>query len=465
MRTAEVVVCGAGIGGIAAAHELAVVRGVPDVVIVDDQPPLTVTSDKSTECYRDWWPQPAMAALMGRSIARMEALAAETGNAFAMNRNGYVYVTGTAEGAAALVAGAEATAALAPPLGPGPLRVHRGTAGDPAWPETPWERLDPALRGADLTLEPALVRERYPFLAADVRGLLHARRCGWVSAQQLGMVLLERARAAGVQLVKGRVTGLEVDAGGVRSVRVESGAGIDAHGQEIATRCVVAAPGPGLPDFVRLAGLDLPVFCELHAKVTFDDVLGVLPRHIPMVIWTDPIALEWSPEERRELAADPALAYLLGPLPPAAHFRPEGGEGSRKLLLLWAFDVAPVPPVEPPTFPPWLAEVVVRGVARMVPAFGVYLERMRRPFVDGGYYTKAPDNRPLVGPTAAPGLYLLAALSGYGIMAAMGAAELLAAHLLDKAPPAWAADLAPARFDDPAYRAQLASAAAGAGQL
>ena len=101
MRSAEVVVVGAGIGGIAAAHELAVARGVRDVVIVDDRPPLTVTSDKSTECYRDWWPQPAMAALMGRSIARMEALAAETGNAFAMNRNGYAYVAGSEESAAA----------------------------------------------------------------------------------------------------------------------------------------------------------------------------------------------------------------------------------------------------------------------------------------------------------------------------------------------------------------------------
>ena len=81
MRSAEVIVVGAGIGGIAAAHELAVVRGVRDVVIVDDQPPLTVTSDKSTECYRDWWPQASMAALMGRSIERLEALAVETGNA------------------------------------------------------------------------------------------------------------------------------------------------------------------------------------------------------------------------------------------------------------------------------------------------------------------------------------------------------------------------------------------------
>ncbi|HEV8632340.1 MAG TPA: FAD-dependent oxidoreductase [Thermoanaerobaculia bacterium] len=455
MRSAEVVVCGAGIAGIAAAHELATRHGVRDVVLVDDQPPLTVTSDKSTECYRDWWPQPAMAALMGRSIARLEELAAETGNAFAMNRNGYAYLSGTAAGAAALAAGAEATAAL----GAGPLRIHRGEPGDPPWPETPWERLDPGLRGADLTLEPSLVRGRFPFIAPDARALLHARRCGWVSAQQLGMVLLERAQAAGARLLRGRITGIARDAQGVTAVQVAGG-----EVERITTRTLVLAPGPELPAMSQLAGLDLPVFCELHAKVMFDDALGVVPRHLPLVIWNDPVTLEWSGEERRELAADPALAFLLGELPPAVHFRPEGGEGSRKLLLLWAFDVAPVPPLQPPSFPPWLAEVVVRGVARMVPAFGVYLERMRRPFVDGGYYTKVPDNRVLVGGSAVPGLWLLAALSGYGIMAAMGAAELLADHLRGAAP-AWAPDLAPERFADAGYRERLLAGAAGAGQL
>ena len=455
METAGVVVCGAGIGGIAAAHELAVVGGVSDVVIVDDRPPLTVTSDKSTECYRDWWPQPAMAALMGRSITRLEELAEATGNAFAMNRNGYAYVTATAEGAAALAASAERTATL----GSGPLRVHGGESGDPAWPETPWEKLDTTLRGADLTLDPATVRARFPFIAADAQAMLHARRCGWVSAQQLGMVLLERAREAGVRLVHGRLVDVERDGAGVSGVRLAGGAV-----ERIATRRVVAAPGPGLPEVLRLAGLELPVFSELHAKVTFDDVLGVLPRHLPLVIWNDPVTLEWSDEERRDLEADPALAFLLGPLPPAVHFRPEGGEGSRKLLLLWAFDAAPVPVVDEPVFAPWLAEVVVRGVARMVPGFAVYLERMRRPFVDGGYYTKVGDNRPLVGPTELPGFHLLAGLSGYGIMVAMGAAELLAAHLAGT-PPAWARDVAPERFADAAYVARLAAGAAGAGQL
>ena len=50
----EVVICGAGIAGVAAAYHLAVRRGVRDVVLVDERPPLTLTSDKSAECYRNW---------------------------------------------------------------------------------------------------------------------------------------------------------------------------------------------------------------------------------------------------------------------------------------------------------------------------------------------------------------------------------------------------------------------------
>ena len=51
---ASVVVAGAGIAGISTAYHLAVVHGVPDVVVCDPRPPLTLTSDKSTEgtnCY------------------------------------------------------------------------------------------------------------------------------------------------------------------------------------------------------------------------------------------------------------------------------------------------------------------------------------------------------------------------------------------------------------------------------
>jgi glycine/D-amino acid oxidase-like deaminating enzyme len=82
--TANVVICGAGIAGVSAAYHLALRHGLQNVVLVDERPPLTLTSDKSTECYRNWWPGPgdAMVSLMNRSIDLMEDLARESGNAF-----------------------------------------------------------------------------------------------------------------------------------------------------------------------------------------------------------------------------------------------------------------------------------------------------------------------------------------------------------------------------------------------
>nr|MBI2904512.1 FAD-dependent oxidoreductase [Chloroflexota bacterium] len=92
MKTADIAICGAGIAGIAAAHAL-VQRGHKRIVVLDDRPPLTLTSDKSTECYRNWWPDPAMVGLMNRSIDLMEDLARRSGNRFQLNRRGYVYAT------------------------------------------------------------------------------------------------------------------------------------------------------------------------------------------------------------------------------------------------------------------------------------------------------------------------------------------------------------------------------------
>ena len=90
---AEVVICGAGIAGVATAYHLAVHHGLRDVVLVDERPPLTLTSDKSTECYRNWWPSQAMTGLMNRSIDWLERLADESDNYFHLNRRGYVYLT------------------------------------------------------------------------------------------------------------------------------------------------------------------------------------------------------------------------------------------------------------------------------------------------------------------------------------------------------------------------------------
>src|SRR5262245_43384837 len=121
-QTAEVVICGAGIAGIAAAYHLAVRRGITDVVIVDERPPLSLTSDKSAECYRNWWPGPgdSMVALMNRSIDLLEELARESGNVFLLNRRGYLFATADPARVGVFTSAAEEAAAL----GSGPVRIH-----------------------------------------------------------------------------------------------------------------------------------------------------------------------------------------------------------------------------------------------------------------------------------------------------------------------------------------------------
>jgi glycine/D-amino acid oxidase-like deaminating enzyme len=75
--------------------------------------------------------------------------------------------------------------------------------------------------------------------------------------------------------------------------------------------------------------------------------------------------------------------------------------------------------------------------------------------VDGGYYTKTRENRPLIGPLPVKGGYLIGALSGYGIMASCAAGELLATHLTGSPLPSYAPAFALERYQDPEYQKLL----------
>ena len=94
-------------------------------------------------------------------------------------------------------------------------------------------------------------------------------------------------------------------------------------------------------------------------------------------------------------------------------------------------------------------------MARMVPGLSSYLVAMPKPFVDGGYYTKVADNRPLIGALDVPGTFVAGAYSGYGIMASYGGGELAAAHVLGNALPEYASAFAASRFSNPEYLEKL----------
>jgi glycine/D-amino acid oxidase-like deaminating enzyme len=447
--TAEVVICGAGIAGIAAAYHIAVRRGLGPVTLVDERPPMSLTSDKSTECYRNWWPGPgdAMVAVMNRSIDLLEELARESGNVFRLNRRGYLFATADSARVPALVRAAEESCAL----GAGPARVHARGSADYRPAEA--EGFASPLTGADVITEPALIRRHFPYLAEDTVAVLHARRCGWFSGQQLGAYLLERAREKGARLVEGRVEGVETRGGRVAAVRVATAGGT----LELATPRAVIAAGPFVGRVSAMLGVDLPVYTERHAKVAFLDAAGAMPREAPLLIWADPHRIPWSAGERRELEASPGHRRLLEALPAGAHGRPEGPGDSRWALGIWTYDAAPVEPVFPIEVDPWYGEIVLRGLARMIPRMAPYVERMPRFAVDGGYYTKTRENRFLAGPLPVEGAYVLGALSGYGLMAANGAADLVADHLAGRPLPRYAPAFSLARYRDPEYARRLAA--------
>ncbi|HEY2980195.1 MAG TPA: FAD-binding oxidoreductase [Anaerolineales bacterium] len=442
-RTADIVICGAGICGVSAAYFLSK-AGFRDILLLDERPPLSLTSDRSTECYRNWWPDAAMLALMNRSIDLMESIAEETGNRFRMNRRGYLYLSADPAGIPALIARAERTSGL----GGGPLRIHRSesSAYQPAIPEG--YRAQPT--GADLLLESSLIQKHFPYVTDAAVAALHVRRAGWLSAQQLGMTLLDAARSRGVRVEAARVAEVETENGRVRGVRLDSG-------ERVESPIFVNAAGPFLNDVAKLVGVDLPVHTELHLKAAIKDSAGVVGRDAPLLIWDEPQTLAWDEADRRSLTETPETRWLTEPLPAGAHTRPEGGEDSQTILMLWEYKTRLTPPIWPPALDEQYSEIAMRGLTAMLPRMRGYFERMPRPQLDGGYYTRTRENRPLVGPLPIDGGFVVGAVSGYGIMAACGVGDLLAAHVAGTELTAHAAAFHPARYDDAGYQKEIAS--------
>ncbi|HRK17478.1 MAG TPA: FAD-dependent oxidoreductase, partial [Hyphomicrobiaceae bacterium] len=218
---------------------------------------------------------------------------------------------------------------------------------------------------------------------------------------------------------------------------------------------LVLAAGPGMTALADRVGVSLPIFAERHLKISFADTSGVVPRSAPMLIWLDEQHLPWSADERETLAAEAATRWLTERFPWGAHGRPDGrGEGGTFLALFnyenEAADIVfPLPEHE------HYAEITLRGLVTMVPGFQTYVDKGVRPYVDGGYYVKTRENRPLIGPTEIEGVYVSGAYSGFGIMASPAGGDLLARHVLGKELPPYAPAFLLTRYDDPAYRALL----------
>ena len=426
---AGTVVAGAGIAGIATCYELAVIRGVEEVTVVDPRPPLTLTTDKSSECYRNFFPSRPMVDLTNRSIDILEMLKEQSNDFFNMSQRGYLFVTGDPEQLESLTQAAQTSSSY----GAGPVRLT-------GVPNSPEHR-----SGFDVYQTNAALLDRFPYLSDQALGGLHVRRGGWFSAQQLGAWMLEVAKSHGARIIVDEVVGVEVAGDRVSGALLKSGT-------LISTPVVVNAAGPMSAQLARLVGVDLPLRASLHHKVSFRDHLGAFPREAPMLLWTDPVTIDWSDRVKTGLEAQ-GFDELLREIRTPVFGRPEGGADSPFFEALWNYRPVvqdnPTWPVPDPgsMFP----EAVMRGMASMLPSLTRYRDHLPYSVVDGGFVMKTPENLPLIGPAGPEGFQLVTGMSGYGVMICTGAAELVGCHLTGSPLPEYAESFLLSRYEDPGY--------------
>ncbi len=439
----EVAVIGAGNVGIAVAHYLMARHGVTRLVLIDAGDPMALTSAQSGENYRNWWPHPVMREFTDDSITLMEEIARASDNRLRMTRRGYALVTRRqqpedlfAELRRGYGAGADSR-----------IRFHDTAQGSGYQPplSSDWQS---APDGVDVLTNPDLIHRTFPSWADDVATVLHIRRAGDISGQQMGAWMLEHIRAAGGRLLRAKLVG--IDGAAPFALRF-------ADGDTLRADRIVNAAGPFFGEVAAMLGEDVPLQNVFQQKIAFEDRERAIPRDMPFTIDLDGQVLDWTEEEREILLSDPTTAQLAQPMPGAIHCRPEGGDGGTWLKLGWAYSRTPSDPhAEPPPVDPNFPDVVLRGASRLNPSLKAYLGRLPRGARHyGGYYPMTPENWPLIGPARTPGVFMAGALSGFGTMAAAGTGSLCAAWMQDAPRPAYADLFTLQRYDDPALMAEL----------
>jgi glycine/D-amino acid oxidase-like deaminating enzyme len=444
----DTAIIGAGNIGIAVAYYLVVRHGVKDIVLIEAGDPMALTSAQSGENYRNWWPHPVMTEFTDASIDLMQDIARATGNRIHMTRRGYALATRRADPSPLiddLHRGYGAGAGSR-------IRVHGPRAPSAAYRPAVSADWQAAPDGVDVLLDPALIRASFPTFAPDIAAVLHIRRAGDLSGQQLGQFMLETIRAAGGRLVRARVAAIDGRAPFLLQLETPDG------GATLRAARLVNAAGPFAGAVAAMLGERITVECLFQQKLAFEDRHAAIPRGMPFAIDLDGQEIPWTEDERAILAAEPDTAALLAPMPGGIHCRPDGGDLGTWIKLGWAINRAPGDPAGAPPLDPHFPDIVLRAASRLHPALGAYLGRLPRNARHyGGYYTMTPENWPLIGPMRTPGAFMAAALSGFGTMAACASGALCAAWVAGARLPGYAPALSMARYHDQPLMAELAA--------
>jgi glycine/D-amino acid oxidase-like deaminating enzyme len=429
MKNSHITICGAGIAGIATAYYLAVKHHQQNIILIDKNQPMSLTTSKSGENFRDYWPQPCMTEFTRHSIDLMKTLADDNDDAFEMRYSGYDFVS---ESIGQEIFPADHLE-----------KVRSGTDREAGLGQDP-DYADSLSRitGSEH------IQAVQSYLGESIQQLVHISQAGAIDVHGLGSLLLSKAKKAGVRFIQATIEAIEERPAGYR-LSLSGNADLPS----LDTENLVLTPGPFINDMAGMLGITLPVESILQRKFIIPDVKNIIPRDMPFSIFADPQYLQWSDEERALIEESPEYGWLLEEFPAGLHIKPEGRSN---IKLGWAYNREPESPKWETSDDFDFPNITLRGASRFIPALKPYVDELPLPVVQfSGYYTRTPENLPLIGPLQKTGLFTVSALSGYGTMAACSAGELCADWMMGTDLPGYAEYFHPGRYNDAALMAEI----------
>lgn len=450
----DIAIIGAGITGIATAYYLCEKYKRNSIILIDARDPMTYTSAQSGDNYRNWWPSEIMTQFTDHSIGLMHDIARQSSNVLQMKQRGYALATRRSN-----IDGLLTTLESNYTNTDGLVRVHHGSNSN-SYIKPHNDDWNSQVDGVDVLSNKLLIQSTFPAFSTEIEHVLHIRKAGDISGQQMGAYMLEKIKPLGCQRLRGYVENI------VKNDRYTLEISTQQESVLLNAEIVINAAGPYVGDVANMLGTKLPIENVFHQKIAFEDTQNAVPRNQPFSIDIDEATLSWSNQDRAALEQDSNLAWLTKPIDGGIHCRPEGT--GRWVKLGWAYNrkasqlkkhqVLMDDPMADPSFP----EIVIRGAARLNPSLEPYINELPKGRVHyGGYYTMTKENWPLIGPLNQDGAFVVGALSGFGSMSSCAAGSLCADWVCGSTLPKYAHALSLNRYKDPELIARMSETDTG----
>lgn len=406
-----IVICGAGIAGVATAYYLLKKGKDIKVILVDKNQPLSFTTSKSGENFRDYWPQKNMRQLISDSIILMKELRTLYGNeAFEMVYSGYNFVS------------------------------H--DSNNPIFGENIEESYNDYVEEITNT---NIIQKNHPYLDKKIEKVVKIKNAGKIDVYALGSLLLREAKKMGLVQVEAEILDIE-KMGSKFKIKLNSDTIINADK-------VVIAAGPFINNIAKMLGFQFPISNTLQRKFIIPDPNNIIPKDMPFTIYADAQYLDWTSEEADFFASEEKYKWLLNKFPGGLHIKPDAAG----IKMGWAFQTKQILPTwETPNFD-FFPQVVLKGASRFIPELSKYENNIPTPLIEyAGYYTRTNENWPLIGHTKLENVFVIGALAGYGTMGACASGKLCSSYVLEATDlPEYADYFHPSRYENEAIKKEM----------